>query len=654
MLTDEQKDAIGMALAPLYQQLERDVIGDCVRRLTQTGRLTETAEIMADALRTKGYSPAEIRREIMRAINADAALQREIAENTRAYKRLVRREIARVNAEAEVQSAALWEKAGNLAFHEDLSTWQGGAKPVRDSAFADMIAAMKKAAGGELKNLTKTMGFRLMDGSLTRAGQLYTQEMNRALVKLTSGAFSWRQCVKDVCRELGRSGLRTVDYATGAARQIDTAAFNALRTASAQLSAEITMHNVETTETALVEVSAHWGAREGEGHANHAGWQGKIYSVRGSTAKYPNLEEATGYPSDPRGLCGYNCRHTFYPFWEGISEPTEFPAEPAPVTVNGKEYSYYQATQEQRRREREIRAMKREANALEAAGETDAAQELRAGIRGKTLEYRQFSKDAGIRAKDERLGVCEGTGDIVLEKNAGARLQEHENGDKLTSELGTFKKRLSSDQAIDKDYHQALKKAFSHGSKSAQTVFNKYVPADSVAETDYIGTPYYDARVNGDHRIHMNYAADMMNSRGNGVTFFHEHGHLIDQAAGTMSHDNEFFNLLNYDVAQYRKAYGKAHGLKTYDEVDAAISKSLSSMRKHSAVSDLFGGLTMGNITGVAGHSPEYWKDEDAITAEAFAHMFQAQFDPVRHAEMKRYFPDALDYFEKKLEEKTR
>ena len=407
MLTDEQKDAIGMALAPLYQQLERDVIGDCVRRLAQTGRLTETAEIMADALRTKGYSPAEIRREIMRAIHADAALQREIAENTRAYKRLVRQEIARVNAEAEKQSAALWEKAGNLAFHEDLSTWQGGAKPVRDSAFADMIAAMKKAAGGELKNLTKTMGFRLMDGSLTRAGQLYTQEMNRALVKLTSGAFSWRQCVKDVCRELGRSGLRTVDYATGAARQIDTAAFNALRTASAQLSAEITMHNVETTETALVEVSAHWGAREGEGHANHAGWQGKIYSVRGSTAKYPNLEEATGYPSDPRGLCGYNCRHTFYPFWEGSSEPTEFPAEPAPVTVNGKEYSYYQATQEQRRREREIRAMKREANALEAAGETDAAQELRSGIRGKTLEYRQFSKDAGIRAKDERLEVCE-------------------------------------------------------------------------------------------------------------------------------------------------------------------------------------------------------------------------------------------------------
>lgn len=413
MLTDEQKDMIGMALVPLYQQLERDVIADCARRLQKTGRLTETAEIMADALRAKGYAPAQIRREVMRAINADASLQREIAENTRAHKQAVKEAVKRLNAEAEAQSARLWEKAGNMAFRDDLSAWQGGAKPVKDSAFSDMIAAMKKAADGELKNLTKSLGFRLSDGSLAGARSIYTAEMNRALVKLTSGAFSWRQCVKDACRELGKSGLRTVDYDSGAARSLDTAAFNALRTASARLSAQITMHNVETTGTELVEVSSHWGAREGEGHANHAGWQGKIYAVHGATDKYPNLEEATGYPSDPRGLCGYNCRHTFYPYWEGISEPADFPAEPAPVEVNGREYTYYQATQEQRRREREIRAMKREANALEAAGEGDAAKELRSAIRGKALEYRQFSDEVGIRAKVERLGVGEGTNSVT-------------------------------------------------------------------------------------------------------------------------------------------------------------------------------------------------------------------------------------------------
>ena len=239
MLTDEQKDAIGRELVPLYQQLERDVIADCVRRLQKTGRLTETAEIMADALRAKGYSPTRIRREVMRAINADAALQREIAENTRAYKQQLKADIARLNAEAGEQSGSLWEKAGNMAFREDLSLWQTDAKPVKDSAFSDMIAAMKKAAAGDLKNLTKSMGFRMSDGSLVGVRQLYTSELNRAFVKMTSGAYSWQQCVKDACRELGKSGLRTVDYDSGVTRQMDTAVFNTLRTASAQLSAQI-------------------------------------------------------------------------------------------------------------------------------------------------------------------------------------------------------------------------------------------------------------------------------------------------------------------------------------------------------------------------------------------------------------------------------
>lgn len=76
-------------------------------------------------------------------------------------------------------------------------------------------------------------------------------------------------------------------------------------------------------------------------------------------------------------------------------------------------------------------------------------------------------------------------------------------------------------------------------------------------------------------------------------------------------------------------------------------------MRKHSAVSDLLEGLTQGNIKGCAGHIPDYWKNPENITSEAFAHMFEAQFDKTRYDEMKKYFPESLEYFEKKLEEVT-
>ena len=39
------------------------------------------------------------------------------------------------------------------------------------------------------------------------------------------------------------------------------------------------------------------------------------------------------------------------------------------------------------------------------------------------------------------------------------------------------------------------------------------------------------------------------------------------------------------------------------------------------------------------------------LTSEAFAHMFEAQFDETRYNEMKKYFPNALEYFEKKMKE---
>ena len=406
-LTEEQLELLGNRLVPLYQQFERAVINDVVRRLVKTERLTETAEIMAETLRDKGFSPAAIRAQVMKAINADKKLQEAIAVNTLEMKQLILGEIEALRQEARVESEQLWEEAGNMAFREDLSAWEQGAKPVMDSAFEQIIRATSKRATDELLNLTKSLGFRTADGMNVRAERIFTHEMNMAFVKLSSGAYSYGQAIDEAVRELAKSGIRHVDFDSGVTRQLDTAVRNAVMTASAQLAGEITMQNVEQTGVEYVEVSAHWGAREGVGHANHAGWQGKVYRVQGADAEHENLEEATGYPSDPAGLCGYNCRHAFYPFWPGISEPTEWEPEPGPFELDGRTYTYYQATQAQRRMEREIRALKREEAAYEAAGLKDKAKEAARKIRIKTVEYKDFSQSVEIRPKTERLRVCE-------------------------------------------------------------------------------------------------------------------------------------------------------------------------------------------------------------------------------------------------------
>lgn len=55
----------------------------------------------------------------------------------------------------------------------------------------------------------------------------------------------------------------------------------------------------------------------------------------------------------------------------------------------------------------------------------------------------------------------------------------------------------------------------------------------------------------------MHYRADVNNPRGAGVTWFHEHGHLIDGMLGNVSNDECFEKLLRKDVLQYRLDYGK-------------------------------------------------------------------------------------------------
>lgn len=406
-LTEEQLELLGDELVPIFQRLEREVINDIARRVAKTGRLTETAEIQAEALQRLGFSPAEIRLKVMRMLNADPDLQKEIAAQTLAYKRALQEQIDQTMDLIDEQAAKTWEEAGNLAFHNDLSVWQGERLPVKGSAFDGLVKAMR-ASTKDLKNLTKTMAFHSATGENVSVKRAYTSAMNNALTKVASGAFSFDRACDDVVRDLARSGLRTVDYDSGRSMQIDTAARLQVQTASTQLAGQVTMQNCETTGQNYVEVSYHIGARnKGEGHRNHASWQGKVYCLEGSDGVYENLEQATGYPSDPTGLCGYNCRHTFYPFWPGLSVPAEKPPEPQPKTWNGVTYDYYDATQEQRRREREIRAMKREASALEAAGNTEKAKEVRSAIRQKSAEYREFSEAMDISAKPNRLRVVD-------------------------------------------------------------------------------------------------------------------------------------------------------------------------------------------------------------------------------------------------------
>lgn len=406
-MTENQYEILGDRMAKLYQELEREVIADIARRVRQTGRLTETAELMARAMMETGKSPAEIRKEVMQLLRADTAYKKMVANNTKQYKRDVLHMIRQTVKNAQKLGDELIGQAGDMQWNKDLSLWhQAGKELTKDSSYYKLVQEMQKATRGTLKNLTNTMGFKGNHG-YTSIMNAYVNTMDKALIKLTSGAFSMDQCVNDAVRELAHSGLRTIDYASGRSYQLDTAARMALRTANSKLAGQITMNNCDVMGVDLVEVNAHWGSRP-----EHAVWQGKIYSRSGTHPKYKSIAETRYGHAD--GLCGINCRHQFYPFFEGISTPNEWEPEPEPQYYKGKEYTYTEATQKQRQMERDIRATKREIEACKVLGDDTTA--LNAKKNRQIDEYHDFSKSMGIRPKDNRLRVEKGSADVTKTK----------------------------------------------------------------------------------------------------------------------------------------------------------------------------------------------------------------------------------------------
>ena len=382
----------------LFQDLEDEVIADIARRVKKTGRYTETAELMAKHMREQGYSPAKIQAEVMKYLRADKDFQMAVAENTKAYKEEVREIIKKTVAEAKKAGDELIAEAGDMAWNEDLSMWsENGVDLKKPNSMSQLKAAFAAQTANELKNLTRSTGFKNANSGTVGVANAYQRELDLALLKVATGTFSYDQAVQDCVHRLAESGLRSINYESGRAFQLDTAVRMCVRTGCSQLAGRIMEANLESTGQDLVITSQHMGSRP-----EHAPWQNKVFSYSGKSKKYPDFFKETGYGT-VTGLKGANCTHDFYPFWEGASVIPEDIKEPEPVMIDGKEYTYYQATQKQRSMERDIRALKREINACEALGMD--SKELRSKLKQKVAEYRKFSDSAILKPKMNRLRV---------------------------------------------------------------------------------------------------------------------------------------------------------------------------------------------------------------------------------------------------------
>ena len=179
--------------------------------------------------------------------------------------------------------------------HEQLQQW---------------IEAAKAQTADTLKNLTQTMGIvEQINGQMTflPLTEFYQRTIDAAILDITSGAFDYKSVLKRTVNTLARSGIRTIDYASGYSSRVAVAARRAVMTGITQMTGRITDYNAEKLGAKYYEVAWHANARP-----SHRVWQGKVWSKE-------QLVTVCGLGS-VTGLCGVNCYHEYYPFFPGISE----------------------------------------------------------------------------------------------------------------------------------------------------------------------------------------------------------------------------------------------------------------------------------------------------------------------------------------------
>ena len=214
----------------------------------------------------------------------------------------------------------------------------------------------------------------------------FINAINNAYLYTSTGVKSYTQAIIDEITNIGQQGA-LIQYPSGRTMSIESAIRMNIVTSVNQNCGKIQEARANEVGWDLMEISAHSGARP-----SHAEWQGKIVSLSGKAGYLTKADIGYG---EATGFKGINCHHEWHPYHKGsIRTYTQEQLDAwknEKVTYNGKEYSKYEATQIQRRMERQIRQDKKNLSGLQGILKSNTTD-------NKLIEdtKTQFSKQALI------------------------------------------------------------------------------------------------------------------------------------------------------------------------------------------------------------------------------------------------------------------
>ena len=398
MLTPEEIVEIVETMYPVLDELNAWITADLIKRImARLGRGEDVVLTATDDWQLQVYQAAGGHLE---------AVQREIAIFTK---------------KAEKEIKAIFEDAGIRAYKADNAFYVAHGLPEKSLAQSEnmiqLLTDIYQRTNGELHNFTRT--------TAKASQQRLVNVLDTAHFKVMSGATSYTQAVKEAVNEIVSEQTKVV-YPTGHTDTIETAVLRAVRTGVAQASGNMAIEGMIERDWDLVRVTAHIGARYGDGGenpGNHFWWQGKLYSRTGRTPDYPPFVETTGYGTG-EGLCGWNCRHSF-----GPGDPNHNPFKDFDAEENKR---VYDLSQKQRSAEARIRRTKLKILGLREAIDATEDEAVKATLQeeyGKTAAqlqkqnaaYNAFCEKNNLKRLSDRLSVAKWTRSEAAKATAAAR-----------------------------------------------------------------------------------------------------------------------------------------------------------------------------------------------------------------------------------------
>lgn len=375
MLTDDKVHQISERLAGYMTTVNSKFLDIMGKRIKAIGRLSE----------------ADLHR-----LNRMAMAGADIEAITRELSKASGKSIREVTLILEATAKA------NYEFAKSLYQLKGIAQiPFeQNEALKQMVQAIAEQTTQEYINISKTTGFAVKgaDGRMqyTPLAKGYQEAIDKAIISVSTGQGTVTEETKGILKDYAQSGIRTIDYESGYSRRLDTAVrHNVLEgiTQVQQRSQEIIAEQVGADGW---EISVHLNPAP-----DHQYIQGRQYN----NADYEKLNNELERP-----ISTLNCRHIAFAIILGVNDPNYTKEQLQKiiddnnkgVTIAGKHYTMYEATQVQRRLETAIREQRDIRQMAQQADNREVATEAWHNIRRLSWQYKEFSKTASLPTRAER------------------------------------------------------------------------------------------------------------------------------------------------------------------------------------------------------------------------------------------------------------